>query len=47
MLPQIEYGAQCTPFLFGIHSIGMACLPVVGIHHPAMVYHSIFQASSG
>ena len=33
-------------FFFGIHSIGVACLSAAGIHHPAVVYHSIFWASS-
>ena len=36
-----------VPFFFRIHSIGMACLSPAGIHHPAVVYHLIFQASSG
>ena len=34
-------------FFFGIHSIGIAYLAAATIHHPAVVYHSIFQASSG
>ena len=41
---------QCTMYctiLFRIHSIGMTCLSAVGIHHIAVVYHSIFQAASG
>ena len=36
-----------VPFFFEIQSIGMASLSAVGIHHPAMVYLSIFWASSG
>ena len=36
-----------VPFFFRIHSIGVACLAAVGIHHPAVVYHLIFRASSG
>ena len=31
---------------FGIHSIGVACFVAAGTHHPAVVYGSIFQASS-
>ena len=45
LLSQIEYGSQCTVFL-GIHSIGIACFVAAGTHHPVVVYHSIFQASS-
>ena len=33
-------------FFFGIHSIGVAYFVAAGNHHPAVVYHSIFQASS-
>ena len=32
-------------FFFGIHGIGVACFAAAGTHHPAVVYHSIFQAS--
>ena len=32
---------------FGIHSIGVAHLSAAGIHDPAVVYCSIFQAISG
>ena len=35
-----------VPFFFGIHSIGVACFAAAGTHHPAVVYRSIFQASS-
>ena len=35
-----------VPFFFGIHSIGAACFAAAGTHHPAVVYCSIFQASS-
>ena len=31
-----------VPFFFGIHSIGIACFAAAGIHHPGVVYHSIF-----
>ena len=33
-------------FFFGIHSIGVACFSAAGTHHPAVVYCSIFWASS-
>ena len=33
-------------FFFGIRSIGVACFAAAGTHHPAVVYHSIFQVSS-
>ena len=33
-------------FLFGIHSIGVACFVAAGTHLPAVVYHLIFQVSS-
>ena len=33
-------------FFFGIHSIGVACFVAAGTHHPVVVYHSIFRASS-
>ena len=36
-----------VPFFFGIQSIGVACLSAAGIHHPAVVYRSILQASLG
>ena len=35
-----------VPFFFGIHSIGVACFAAAGTHHPVVVYHSIFRASS-
>ena len=33
-------------FFFGMHSIGVACFAAAGTHHPVVVYHSIFRASS-
>ena len=33
-------------FFFGIHSIGVTCFVAAGTDHPAVVYCSIFQASS-
>ena len=35
-----------VPFFFGIHSIGVSCFAAAGTHHPAVVYRSIFWASS-
>ena len=35
-----------VPFFFGIHSIGVTCFVAAGTHHPAVVYRSIFRASS-
>ena len=35
-----------VPFFYGRHSIGVTCFVAAGTHHPAVVYHSIFQASS-
>ena len=29
-----------------MHNIGIACFATAGTHHPAVVYHSIFQVSS-
>ena len=35
-----------VPFFFGMHGIRVACFVAAGTHHPAVVYHLIFRASS-